>query len=125
MPARFGCVRRAERELHGLFDRRGKPLPDLAHIVEAANTDAGFKPVLEGCRARRGVAAEAPAPNADACRIDLRAARQHVDYGAHRLLEIVAQLHLAPRRALTRTVIAEGGESAFQEFVLEGREFLL
>ena len=75
--------------------------------------------------ARRGVTAHAAAPDAKPFGVDLGPLFQYVEHGAHRRLEVGAQLHLLPGHALAGTIERAGGEPALQKLVLEGEELLL
>ena len=123
--ARLGAVLGAEGELQNIQQHVRRGVPEARHIEITAERDAGLDARVVGGDPRRGIAAHAAAPDAEARGVQLGAFFQHVEHGADRRLEIGAQLHLLPGHALARPVEGAGGEPALEELVLQGEELFL
>jgi hypothetical protein len=111
----IGAVRaHAER-----FDVDDRPPVEVCHaLIRAGQRDARLDAFFEACGARRVIAAERHAPDADAAAVDVAARLQVIDDCLHGLFVFRADWQIEFRLTLARPIEGERREPAPEEAVL-------
>src|SRR5262249_27494838 len=100
-------------------------VPDLTPVEGTGKGNAGLYALVKRGGARRVVAAEAHAPDADTAGVEIAAARHVIDDGAGRHLVIAADRKLVLALALSWSVEHQDRNTAIEEGALVGFGLLL